>query len=160
MSPYLDAFLSRVKKLPLFEEVDFSDPNATNMEGENALHVAVRWGDLDAAQQLLEAGVRINQHGDLGHIPLHEACSSGSLEMVKLLVQAGADLFALTEGHPPFTSARFAGHDHICDYLGLEMKKALERDQKAHIRARIGQLRREIERLERRLEPPREDVVG
>jgi hypothetical protein len=132
--------------------MDFSDLNATNLEGENALHVAVRWDDLDAARELIEAGIRLNQHGDLGETPLHTACYKGNLEMVELLVRAGADVFALTEGQPPFTLARFGGHDHVCDYLGAVMKRAIEHDQDAYIRARIGQLRREIERLERRLD--------
>jgi ankyrin repeat protein len=150
MSPHLSRFLSEVKsRSSSFEEVDLSDLNTTNYEGENILHLAVRWGDLDATQELLRAGVNPNQHGDLGHTPLHEACIKGNLDVVKVLVGGGADLFALTEGHPPFTSARFAGHDEICDYLSVEMKAAMEKEQQPYIRARIEQLRREIGRLER-----------
>ena len=37
---------------------------------------------------------------------------------MKLLVDQGADLFALSEGDAPFAAARRAGHDHICDLLG------------------------------------------
>ena len=152
MSSQLSHFLSAVKKRESsFEEIDLSDLNATNYEGENVLHLAVRWGDLQATQELLQAGVNPNQHGDLGHTPLHEACIKGNLDMVKILVNAGADLFALTEGHPPFTSARFSGHNEICDYLSIEMKAVMEKEQQPYVRARIEQLRREIGRLERQL---------
>ncbi len=151
MSPHLFNFLISVNRLPSFEGVDFSDINATSHDGENALHLAVQWEDFVAAKELISAGINIDQHGDLGHTPLHEACIKGNLEMVKLLVQAGANLFALTEGHPPFTSARFASQDHVCDYLSVEMQKVLEQDRAAYLRARIGQLQREIARLEGQL---------
>lgn len=151
MNPVLLRFFSEAKRLHQFEDLDFSDINATSSEGENALHLAVSWDDLEAAAELIRCGINLNQPGDLGHTPLHEACAKGSLDMVKLLVQSGADLFALTEGHPPFTTARFGGHDHVCDYLSVEMKAATEQNPSPYLVARIGQLRREIERLERQL---------
>ncbi len=62
-----------------------------------------------AAEALIDAGIELNKAGDLGFTPLHVACMRGNLEMVKLLVNRGADLFALNEGVPPFTIAREAG---------------------------------------------------
>jgi ankyrin repeat protein len=151
MTQQLQHFLEKVKGLPMFEESDFSDINAVTCEGENALHVAVCWGDIEAVRLLLDAGINVNQPGDLGHTPLHEACMRGSLEIVKLLVENGADLFALTEGHPPFTTARMAGNDHICDYLAGQMKLKQGEDPAVYIRARIQQLQAEIKRLEKQL---------
>ena len=151
MADDLRAFLDKVRDLPLFEGVDFSNVNAVSADGDNALHVAVRWQDVGAIKSLLAAGVNVNQHGDLGHTPLHEACMGGSLEIVRLLVEHGADLFALTEGHPPFTTARLANHDRICDYLAEDMERRQREDPEVHTRARIRQLRAEIERLEMRL---------
>jgi ankyrin repeat protein len=152
MSPALHTFLEKLKDLPGFENLDFSDINAVTDEGENALHVAVRWNDVEAIKLLLAKGINVSQPGDLGHTPLHEACMAGSLEMVTLLVDNGADLFALTEGYPPFTMARSGGHDHVCDYLAEQMKKRQKEDPGVWIRARIRQLQSEISRLERRLE--------
>jgi len=71
------------------------------------------------------------------------------MEIVKILVEAVSDLFALTKGNPPFTLARFGKHDDICDYLAVEMKKKQTEDPYVWIRARIKQLRAEIQRLER-----------
>jgi len=153
MAAQLREFLEKVKTLPLFEELDFTDISAVNSDGENALHVAVRWQDIEAVKLLLAAGININQHGDLGHTPLHEASMCGSLEIVRLLVEHGADLFALTEGHPPFSTARLANNDHICDFLAGEMKKKQAEDPAVWIRARIRQLRDEIDRLEMQLSP-------
>lgn len=42
--------------------------------------------------------------------------------MVKLLVDSGADMFALSEGDPPFATARLSGHDDICELLAPLME--------------------------------------
>ena len=153
MPDRLRELLDKVGSLPMFDGADFSDINAVGSEGDNALHVAVRWRDVEAVKLLLAAGINVNQFGDLGHTPLHEACAVGSLEIVRLLVEHGADLFALTEGHPPFTTARLAGNDEICDYLAPKMKTAQAQDPSVYVHARIRQLRAEITRLEKQLHP-------
>jgi hypothetical protein len=71
--------------------------------------------------------------------------------VVKLLVENGADVIALTEGHPPFTTARLSGNNEVCDYLVGEMKRRQVQEPDVWIRARIRQLQSEIQRLERRL---------
>jgi ankyrin repeat protein len=134
-----------------FEEVDFSDINACSLDGDNALHCVVGWGDIDAAKALINAGIDINKAGDLGYTPLHVACMKGNLEMVKLLVESGAELFAVSEGDGPFATARLRGHDAICEFLAPLMHHAQEQDPNIWVRTRITQLRREIARLEAHL---------
>jgi ankyrin repeat protein len=134
-----------------FAEVDFSDINACSMTGDNALHCIVRWGDLDAAQTLINAGVDVNKAGDLGYTPLHVDCMKGNIELVKLLIDSGADLFAMNEGDIPFTSARLAGHDAVCDFMAPSMAEAQSKEPKIWVRARIAQLKREVARLEAEL---------
>lgn len=134
-----------------FEETDFSDVNACSIDGDNALHCIVRWNDLNAAKALIDAGIDVNKAGDLGYTPLHVACMQGNEQMVKLLIDHGADLFALNEGYPPSTAARLSGHDHICELLAPLMEKAYSDDSKIWVRARIAQLRREISDLENKL---------
>lgn len=75
----------------------------------------------------------------------------GQRGIVTLLTGRGADIFALCEGVPPFTTARLNGHDNICDILTTLMKDAQKRDPKVWVRARIAQLKREIASLEERL---------
>ena len=131
---------------------DLSDINACAIDGDNALHVAVRRPDLAAARALIDAGIDINKAGDLGYTPLHVACMKGDVEMVKLLISKGADLFALSEGDSPFTCARLGGQDHICKMLEPMMDEGQSRDPQIWIRARIGQLKRELARLEAKLD--------
>jgi len=125
--------------------------NATSTDGDNALHWIVRQGDLNATAALIDAGIDINKAGDLGYTPLHIACMNGHTEIVRLLIARGADLFALSEGDPPFTKARLSGHDNICDLLAPLMHEAQTRDPDVWVRARIKQLKREIASLEKRL---------
>lgn len=120
----------------------------TNSMGENALHCVCVWGDLPAAKLLIDAGIDINKYGERGYTPLHLACGQGHPELVALLVENGADLFAQSEGDLPFTVARLSGNDPICDYLLPFMEKILDRDRHVYLKARIKQLKQETERLE------------
>lgn len=151
MKDQLKSLFDKLHTTADFEGVDFSDVNACCTDGDNALHCVVGWNDLDAAKALIDAGIDVNKAGDLGYTPLHVACIKGNEKMVRLLLDHGADLFALNEGYPPFTAARLAGHDNICDLLSPLIEKELAQDNKIWIRARIGQLRREIADLEKKL---------
>jgi ankyrin repeat protein len=144
-------FLASLGELPDFAGIDLSDINRCATDGDNALHFAVRNGDLGLANDLIEAGIEINKAGDLGYTPLHVACICGNLEMVKLLIENGADVFALSEGYPPFTTARLSKQDRICDLLDTVMTNRQSQDPKIWIRARIVQLKRELARLEAEL---------
>jgi len=75
----------------------------------------------------------------------------GNLEIVKLLVTKGADIFALSEGVPPFTNARLAGNDEICGFLEPLMQEAQRRDPKIRLKSRVVRLRAELAQLEAEL---------
>ena len=124
------------------------DVNAVNVDGDNALHWAARSNDLEAAKLLIEAGINVNQYGDLGRTPLHDACAWGHHEMIRLLVDHGADLYALTEGETPFSLARLNRNDDVCELLRPLMERAQVEDPQAWVRVRVGHLRRELRRLE------------
>ncbi len=146
-SEELDLFLQNLCGSPSFEDVDFSDINATSSEGENALHMAISDGNVEIANELITLGINVNPRGDLGRTPLHEAASRGDMALVELLVENGADLFALDEGVPPFTLARYSNNDEICNYLAEKMKTIQGSDRSVWIKAQISHLEREIERL-------------
>src|SRR5262245_28065968 len=128
MNPQVATLLARINELPLWLGVVFDDVNTVNGDRDNALHVVVTWNDLEAARLLIDAGINVNQHGDLGRTPLHNACSFGHKEMVGLLVEHGADLYARDEGDSAFSLARLAGHDDICDFLRPLMIEAQKKD--------------------------------
>ncbi|MFZ0521971.1 MAG: ankyrin repeat domain-containing protein [Candidatus Acidiferrales bacterium] len=151
MDDQIKHIFARLRETCDFAESDFSDVNACSSDGDNGLHCVVRWDDLSAAQALIDAGIDVNKAGDLGYTPLHVACMRGNVEMVRLLIDKGANMFSLSEGDAPLATARLAGHDEICDLLGPLMQQAQSRDPMIWVRARIAQLRREIAHLEEKL---------
>ena len=146
MSPEVRAIFERLAELPLWLGVELQHVNACNADGDNALHWVARTGDVDAAKLLLAAGIEIDKRGDLGHTPLHEAAAAGHKEMVLLLVEHGADVFALTEGDTPFGLARALRQDHICEILGPMMRAG--RTPERFLELRIEHLKGELRRLE------------
>ncbi len=119
--------------------------------GWHAPHIAVIRNEYEITKELIALGIESNARGDLGHTPLHEAALMADLRFVKLLVESGADVHALTEGDPPFTLARCSKKDDICNYLGAVMKKIQSKDPTAWARAQVVvvRLKREIVRIER-----------
>jgi ankyrin repeat protein len=148
-SERLNKFLKYLKEyIPSFEDADFSDISWCNHEGENALHIAIIRHEYNIAKELIDLGIEINARGDLGHTPLHEAASMTDLRFVKLLVESGADVHALSEGDPPFTLARYSKKDDICDYLSAAMKDVQSKNRTVWEKAQIEYLKREIARIE------------
>ena len=74
------------------------------------------WSDLAVCQVLIDAGADIETKDVEGRSPLHFACSSGSLDVVKLLVRAGAGVTDI-ERHTCLTLAALNGHTETVRYL-------------------------------------------
>ncbi len=57
------------------------------------LTIAVEMEDIPIARRLIEAGADVNAHNEpqIGDTALHRAAANGTLEMVELLLEAGAD---------------------------------------------------------------------
>lgn len=87
--------------------------HANTAGGVAALRVAVQKGDILLAQNLISAGVDITTEDDRGYTALHYAHKS--LEMVKVLLQAGADIDAVT--HHDFTVLEFAAQHGSLDIV-------------------------------------------
>lgn len=57
---------------------------------------------------------------DTGRVPLHEAASSGNLEVVKLLLEQGVPSLPRTvRFETPAQLARRAGHPETAEFLGI-----------------------------------------
>ena len=148
-SETLKTFLDDLKNdLPDFEDADFSDINWCTHEGRNALHVAVIRNDHDIARALIREGIEVNARGDLGHTPLHDAVATADIGLIKLLVESGADVHALTEGEPAFSLARRSKREDICEYLGEVMQTVQAKDRTVWAKAQIAYLEREIVRIQ------------
>lgn len=78
-------------KIPIPVDVKRKD------HGETPLILASRYGKTKAVRQLLELGAQVNVCGKYNVTPLHSAACKGKLEIVKLLVQKKANVFAKTK---------------------------------------------------------------
>ncbi|ELU11177.1 hypothetical protein CAPTEDRAFT_119264 [Capitella teleta] len=58
---------------------------------DTKLHDAVRYSDLEEVIEALRDGLDPNQIGTYLWSPLHEACSNGEDDIVKVLIQHGGD---------------------------------------------------------------------
>jgi ankyrin repeat protein len=69
-----------------------ADLNSLTGEGETALHIAVRLGQREVVDLLLESGADFDvQEPSEGMTPLHIAAFQGNLPLVETLVSVGAD---------------------------------------------------------------------
>ena len=116
-----------LEELATDSECDFTDLNAVDGCDDNALHRAL-WGkEFAIGRELIELGIDLNAHGDLGKTPVHVAASQGYVEMLDLMVEHGADLFALDEGkYTPIMSAALRNQKVSVAFLRQHMKQSDE----------------------------------
>ena len=76
------------------------------------------WADPAVCQVLSDVGADIETKDDMGRSPLHWACRSGALDVVKLLVKASAEVRATdNEGYTCLMCASHHGHTETVRYL-------------------------------------------
>ncbi|XP_038045880.1 notch-regulated ankyrin repeat-containing protein-like [Patiria miniata] len=89
---------------------------------QRSFHDAVRRGDPKELTRLLSGALNgtfnVNVFDGEGQTPLHQSVLIGDLELVKLLVQFGADVrLANKDGWNALHIAAYGGHDDIVLYL-------------------------------------------
>lgn len=121
-----------------FDEISRLFPLASSSEKTTALTVATFYGMADLVSLLFEKGVNVNGELDKSGFhthgtPLHQAVSSGSLDTVKLLVEAGADLAAKDKiyGGTPLAWANYLQRDEQTNDPLRKKYKAIEQYLKA-----------------------------
>ena len=83
-----------------------------------ALHQAVRCGDIDVVEELLDHGADIHVLNVINKTPLHEAALCGHVDVVDLLLQRGAQLECVDkDGNTPFHDACMEGHQDVARLL-------------------------------------------
>jgi ankyrin repeat protein len=88
-----------------------ADVNAPGGDGMTALHWAAMHDDVSLAQELLDAGARVDSVTTIArHTPLHVVTANGNASLVQLLLDAGASVDAATAtGTTPLMLAAASG---------------------------------------------------
>ncbi len=87
----------------------------TFTRGSTEAHRAVQDGDTEGLYEIIsEKAHLVHAKDENGWTPMHEAARTGSIEAVKLLVEKGADVNALTEYResPLYLAKTTHGNDH------------------------------------------------
>ncbi len=106
------------------------DPNVCVGLGWTLLQVLVgrsAGGDVRALRLALDAGANPNFAGNGGGVPLQVAASSGYLQSVKMLVEAGAEVRLAGSDSPLFEAAQH-GHVDVVIYLLSHGAHLFDRD--------------------------------
>ncbi|XP_058807666.1 tonsoku-like protein [Phymastichus coffea] len=92
-----------------------------NEKGETPLHVACIKGNVQNVEKLLEENHPTDVYDNCGWTPLHEASNHGHIDIVRLLVKAGANVNnpggPLCEGVTPLHDAAANGHIDVVHIL-------------------------------------------
>mmetsp|Transcript_26733 Transcript_26733/g.49070 ORF Transcript_26733/g.49070 Transcript_26733/m.49070 type:complete len:305 (+) Transcript_26733:82-996(+) len=101
-----------------------ADPNVGDSMSFQALHGAAKSGSLESVRLLVSARASVNARveGWQKETPLHYACKYGHTEVVKYLVDNGADPEVRTkDGKSPADHASSKGHTKVLDELGARV---------------------------------------
>lgn len=74
-----------------------TNPNATDKDGRNALHIAAFWGRVEVIKSLLEHKELLEAKDINGRTPLMEAANYGNQEACEILLKAEANPYAMNK---------------------------------------------------------------
>lgn len=96
---------------------DGANPKATFNDNYTALHTAAVYGQADAALLLLDNGADVNEGNFISGTPLMAAADNGRIEVVRILLERGANVCVVADGGTALDGARKAGHGDIVELL-------------------------------------------
>ncbi|MET0809301.1 MAG: ankyrin repeat domain-containing protein, partial [Pseudoxanthomonas sp.] len=96
-----------------------ADPESPNADGETALHLIARAGNVEVAKRLLKAGADPESPNADGETALHLVARAGNVEAAKLLLKAGARVDAVESfgGQTPLMWAVARRHPALVEFL-------------------------------------------
>ena len=115
---------SQLKMIMWLTHVYKPDINFQNASKQSALLLASYWGNVKMVQFLLTVpGIKIDSFGYGGVTALHQAAYDGHLQIVRVLVHAGADCNLLGNGMTAVASAVFNNKiKEICNLKLLQIE--------------------------------------
>jgi ankyrin repeat protein len=110
-----------------------ADIDAKDQNGATPIHYAVRNGQGDTVNLLVENEAQVDAKDKDGETPLHSAARGGYTQIAKLLIHKGADIVATNKlQQTPRLVAKRNGHDAIEDILVELLENAAKAKQQRH----------------------------
>lgn len=133
LSPLMQAITNYVDEAiePLLNSG--ADVNFVNSKGYTALLIAARRNSLPIVETLIKYGASVNcSDAQSGSTPVHFACDKGNLEMLQLLDQNGANLFATDrkQRFATFNTINAPNSDNIIPLLSYLHERGLDLNAK------------------------------
>jgi len=100
--------------------VTAQDIHARSVVGDMPLHAAIwKEKEVELIAEIIAMGADVNAKGEMNQTPLHVAVSQGRLDVVEILLDQGADVFAIDSVHlqPPFYGALLEEKPEMVDLL-------------------------------------------
>ncbi|XP_071119382.1 transient receptor potential cation channel subfamily A member 1-like [Haliotis cracherodii] len=123
-----------------------ADINCRDKYGQTILHEIARQWDVDVAKYLLKLGAAVDMADKYGRTPLHVAAASDYPQMIKLLIDSGADKEARSKEQLQ-TPVHFAARNDACKSLVMLIKLGCQYDDVKDYKGRTPlQLAAELDR--------------
>lgn len=98
----------------------FADFELANSHGHTCLMIACYRGHIKIVKYLLDLKADTNRKSIKGNTALHDCAESGSLEILKILVEHGARMDVDTYGMTPLFAAAVTGTLRVVHSIGLQ----------------------------------------
>ncbi len=109
-----------------------ADATTAQADGATALHWAVHWDDLEAADLLIDEGANLDAANEYGATALSLACTNGNAAMVEKLLDEGADAnIATSSGETPLMRCARTGAADAVKALLAEGADAKAKDNES-----------------------------
>ena len=116
MDAWTSSIYDQEQSIPEPEVTAYDDTDM--VDGMTELHLAVRKGETETVEKLLEQGFYPDPRSDYGLTPLHEAARLGIDKVAQLLISRGADQKAVdVYGNTPGDLARQNGHRDLAEKI-------------------------------------------
>jgi ankyrin repeat protein len=117
-SPLLDALSSQHEKIALYLMENGANVIVKGSDGNIPIMFAIEYGQVKAAEKLIELDCDITTTTMWGVNALHGACKNGHFKIVQLLIQKGVNIESVTDnGETPLALACSSGHKNIAEFL-------------------------------------------
>lgn len=118
------------------QKIEPTDLNIVDIEGDNALHLAVLKKNIEIVKLLIRSGWNVNSLNKKGKSPLHYAADLNLIDISKILIENNADI-AVTDiyGNQPLWTAVFNAADGDIKKLPiveLFIKEGANKNHKNH----------------------------